>query len=369
MSVKVEESLDLISLLSEVMFAHVPERCDAPVVDQQTLDWRELSRWPNEHLIALRKTADTHHVLVRALQVLRQKTLGPGNEKLSDWCDELLAWERGRISHAVEVLAEICEALESAGIPVAVIKSLDHWPDLGSDLDLYTDRDPQLVVGVMRDRFKAAPEPRSWGDRLAGKWNFKVPGLPELVEVHVCRLGQTGEQKSLARRVLERRAKKTVNGFTFHVPACEERVLIATLQRMYRHFYFRLCDIVDFVAPLQGGRIDFMELMSAAEGGSIWPGVATFLFLVSQYASKYGTSVSVPEEVLAALPSQDISLHSEGGLLRIPRSSAANLFRSELLGAGRAGDLRAALRLSLLPPLAVSAFVAFRLTGNDKGIW
>jgi len=26
-------------------------------------------------------------------------------------------------------------------------------------------------------------------------------------------------------------------------------------------------------------------------------------------------------------------------------------------------------RLPLLPPLAISALVAYRLTGNDKGVW
>ena len=33
--------------------------------------------------------------------------------------------------------------------------------------------------------------------------------------------------------------------YTFPVPAPEERIIVATLQRMYRHFYFRICDIVN----------------------------------------------------------------------------------------------------------------------------
>ena len=36
-----------------------------------------------------------------------------------------------------------------AVVRYVVIKSLDHWPDLGSDLDLYTDADAAKVVEVM----------------------------------------------------------------------------------------------------------------------------------------------------------------------------------------------------------------------------
>ena len=33
------------------------------------------------------------------------------------------------------------------------------------------------------------------------------------------------------------------------------------------------------------------------------------------------------------------------------------------------GDLAATLRLNLLPPLAMAAAVAYKLTGSDKGVW
>jgi hypothetical protein len=86
-----------------------------------------------------------------------------------------------------------------------VIKSLDHWPDLGSDLDLYTNADPEDVSKLMVTSFDAQIAPRSWGDRLAGKWNFLIPGLPEAVEIHMGRLGQTGEQVTIASHLAERR--------------------------------------------------------------------------------------------------------------------------------------------------------------------
>jgi hypothetical protein len=269
----------------------------------------------------------------------------------------------------VEHLTPICDALVAAGAPVAVIKSLDHWPDLGSDLDLYTSGDEKTLMRVMQEQFDATLEPRSWGDRLANKWNFKLPDLPELVEVHVKFLGQTGEHRALARRVIQRSVMKTVEGHTFRVPAPEERVIISTLQRMYRHLYFRLCDMADFARLINDGAIDFEELRRASNEGGIWPGVASFLLLISQYVNSYGGHVEAPHEVLADAASPSLRVYLGGKFLRVPKGPAAGLYGSQLLSAGRHADLRAICRLPLLPPLAISALLAYRLTGNDKGVW
>lgn len=313
--------------------------------------------------------ADAHHVTVRALQVLEKSASAAGDDQIRSWCATSLANERARISQAVESLVPVCAALEAAGAEVAVIKSLDHWPDLGSDLDLYTSGDERTVLEVMTRQFQAAREPRSFGDRLAGKWNFKLPGLPELIEIHVRYLGQTGEQSALARRVLDRSVTRTVGGHSFRVPAPEERVIISTLQRMYRHLYFRLCDMADFAGLLNDGAVNFSELQKAASLGGIWPGVATFLLLIAEYVKPYGRVVEIPSEVLAASPSPGLRVNLGGKFLRVPKMPAAGLYGSQLLSAGRHADFRAMCRLPLLPPLAISAFLAYRLTGNDKGVW
>lgn len=315
------------------------------------------------------RLANKHHVTVRALQVLEKSEAVVSNAKLREWCGSALSQEQSRINHAVETLFPICRALEAAGSKAIVIKSLDHWPDLGSDLDLYTTGDQSTVVRVMDETFRAKPAERSWGDCLANKWNFVVPGLPELVEIHVRYLGQTGEQKAMADRMVDRRIFRTINGHSFYVPAPEHRVIISTLQRMYRHFYFRLCDMADFAALLKSRAIDFVELKNTATIGGIWPGAATFLLLVSEYVKAFGGDVEVPHEVLAFAYSKEIRVYLGGDFLRVPKKPAAWLYASQLMSAARHVDLRAMGRLPLLPPLAVSALVAFRLTGSDKGVW
>src|ERR1022692_3180692 len=103
----------------------------------------------------------------------------------AEWARSVLTAEQARITLAMGFLNDICAAIESENHDVAVIKSLDHWPDLGSDLDLYTNANSEDICKLMSRQFNAQIGPRSWGDRLAGKWNFYIPGLSEAVEIHM----------------------------------------------------------------------------------------------------------------------------------------------------------------------------------------
>jgi hypothetical protein len=339
---------------------------------------RYVGRMSDEEFADFAALADTHHVILRALNVLRSvaslepETVEPTREndkRATERCEIVLADEHARIERAVGYLHSICQGLEARGCQVAVIKSLDHWPDLGSDLDLYTTADAESIEQAMREEFGAERVGRSWGDRLANKWNYSVPGLPELVEIHVQYLGQTGEHAELARRVIERRVQKRVGGYDFNVAAPEERIVISALQRVYRHFYFRLCDMIDTAALLRSGALHFGELKSAANSAGIWQGVATYLCLIQNYVQSYGGIVSLPQDIMEAALSPDSTVQFKGGYLRVSKATGAKLYSSQLLAAGKHGDVRALLRLPLLPPLAISALVAHSLTGNDKGIW
>ena len=360
-----------MELLSRLMFQGYGADFCTPKENLESLrpDLEEIFQMSEESFGEFLKLADTHHVTVRALNVVRKAASERQQSRVQQWCETALEAENLRISNAVEWLRVIVHALQDSGCAVSVIKSLDHWPDLGSDLDLYTNGAPERVIQVMQQKLKAELEARSWGDKLANKWNFQVPGLNELVEIHVRYLGQTGEQKLLAERVIERSVSKEVNGTNFPVPAPEERIMISTLQRMYRHFYFRLCDMADVARLLGTGDLDFKELRRGAELGGIWPGVASFLVIVSNYVKSFGGGVSLPREVIEEACAADMQVQFRGNFLRVPMKPAAGLYGSQLLSAGKHGDLRAISRLPLLPPLAVSALVAFRLTGSDKGVW
>jgi hypothetical protein len=327
-----------------------------------------MSRGEFDEFVAL---ASSNHVIVRALEVVLQLLGNAHDAPQRAWAQTALDAERGRITKAVTFLAEICDAFTKHGQNVAVIKSLDHWPDLGSDLDLYIDADPQDVRTFMKAHFNAQIAPRSWGDCLAAKWNFLIPGLPEAVEIHVGRLGQTGEQVAIASSLLERTRPITACGHAFRVPSVSDRLMLSTLQRMYRHFYFRLCDIADSTTLADEGAIDYADLRILASTAGIWEGVATYLVIVSDYLHSYrGSGLNLPKFVVDAARFGGDQIYFEKSFLRVPiMPQSARLYGTQLAGVLGKGQLYNCVRLSLLPWLATAAVLGQKLTGSDKGIW
>ena len=313
--------------------------------------------------------ANSHHVIMRAFPNL-DRARWKGSSDWVEWIDQAVYKERARVLHALSFLFPICQALEEAG-DVIVIKSLDHWADLGSDLDLYTNADADRVVAIMRQHFKAHVAERSWGDRLANKWNFVVPGLPELVEVHVARLGQTGEQTAITPSLLARAGTEQFGRHTFRVPAPEDRMIISTLQRMYRHFYLRLCDVVDNAKLVDSGAVDYGYLRSSAMRAGLWDGLASYLAIVSGYVKSYrGEGLPLPPLVTTAAKFGNELVRFKRNFLRVPIfPQAASLYLSEWKRLFLNGEIQGALRLSLLPGLATAAALELKLTGSDKGIW
>lgn len=326
------------------------------------------SKAPPEQVEAWDKfwlTAEAHHVPLRACDALNQAQFA-AQESLNALTED----ERNRIAVAMEMLPVICRELEAGGIKVAVIKSLDHWPDFGSDIDLFTDAPEASVSAIMRSRFDAKIVPATIGDRLANKVNYQIPGLRELVEVHFGRLGQTGEHMQLARRILAGSRIEEFNGVALPVPAPEERLLLAALQRMYRHFLLRICDVANTARIVDSGQVDFDELRLASKAAGIWPGVATYLKLVSQYVEHYrGHGLNLQYRVLRAARFGLGKVYPHAGFLRLPLFPQAALLYTRQLARSVGRDPTASLRLTLLPPLAAAAGTKYRVTGSDKGIW
>ena len=324
-----------------------------------------------ENFEKLRALANSNHVIMRAFPPLQQILESQGKHEAAEWADAAFQEEAARINHALGFLAEICSMLEEGGCPVTVIKSLDHCPDLGSDLDLYTNAEAARIIELLDARFKAMPAERSWGDRLANKWNFVVPGLPELIEVHVRRLGQTGEQTAVTQSLSARTRMAELCGHLFRVAAPEDRFVISTLQRMYRHFYIRLCDIVDNARLLDEALIDFEYLHALGSAAGLWEGIATYLTIISEYLEAYrGSGVPLPQFVTKSAKFGTDQVRFRRDFLRVsilPHSM--NLYASELMTLLLKGEVRNSLRLSLLPGLATAAALGQKITGSDKGIW
>jgi len=162
---------------------------------------------------------------------------GAKDDARAEWAQTAIEAERARITKALSFLEEICTVFGYEKYDVTVIKSLDHWPDLGSDLDLYTNANSEDVSNLLKRRFDAQVAPRSWGDRLAGKLNFIIPGLPkpwrytwaawDRLETGWNCLADCRTQPSSHDR------PSFVSSSTV-----SDQLMISTLQRMYRHSIF-----------------------------------------------------------------------------------------------------------------------------------
>lgn len=342
--------------------------CSSPATLAQDTAALRLSRDEFEDVLAL---ANLNHVVVRGLE--RFLSLA-GEQQYLPWFElatNALSSEKARIRAALSRLNEVCAAFRNRGHVVTVMKTLDHWPDFGSDMDLFTNARPHEVSQVMKECFNASTASRSWGDHLANKWNFLLPDLPEPIEIHVGRLGQTGEQVVIASSLEKRTRQIDLDGCRFRVPSIPDRLIISALQRVYRHFNIRLCDIVDTAAIADAGLIDYRELRSIAESAGIWKGVATYLAIMSDYVRTYrGTPLDLPQFVLDAGRFGGDEIYYNQGFLRVPiMPHSARLYGSELAHVLGRGELQNCARLSLLPFLGAAALAAERITGSDKGIW
>ncbi len=357
------KSLIVLSQLLLPPDAPLPHNAAGP-----DLVFSEINREELEDVLALAKA---HHVVVRGLENLLQIMRRRGDDSRAEWAATALATEGARIKNAMSFLQTICAAFQTEGYDITVIKSLDHWPDLGSDLDLYTNANPTDVLQLMSRMFEAQVAARSWGDRLARKWNFVIAGLPEAVEIHMGRLGQTGEQEGIATSLARRARLRAVGNHMFKVPCAEDRLMISVLQRMYRHFYFRLCDIVETGTLLKADTLDYESLRFSSKVAGIWKGVASYLVVISDYLNHYrGKGLDLPPFVRASARFGGDQLHFSRGFLRIPiMPQSATLYGSQLTTLLLNRELRNSVRLSLLPCLATAAAVGHKITGSDKGVW
>jgi hypothetical protein len=330
-----------------------------------------MQRMPAEDWEQLLKFAELQRVRLRTLHVL-SRWVSAGALRLNlDRLDHMILEEERRNRHALAALQRVIVTLEQTGHTPIVIKTLDHWPDIGSDLDLFTSASEQATVAALRDELHAEVQPQSWGDRLAHKWNFRIPDLPQLVEIHIGRLGQTGEQHALPEHLEQTSMIREAGPFEFRVPAPEEQVTLATLQRMYRHFYIRLTDVLNLTRLVREGRLDFVRLRNSANRWSIWPGAATLLRIASDANERAGAgALPLPQFVIRdARFRANVTFMGEQ-FLRVPMMPQGfQLFLQQMAGAGATFDIPALARLSLFPALAAAAFVNLRMTGSDKGIW
>jgi hypothetical protein len=315
---------------------------------------------PADAIASLLALADLHHVAIR--------TIGSATA-FNELLDKEISPRTHRNAQTVATASRICEELEKQGCLTMAIKSTDHWPDLGSDFDLFTTGDADVVHGVMKRSFDVEALPQNWADRLASKWNFRIPGLNPLIEIHVGRMGQTGELTAYGKELVARRRQHAFGEVILQIPAVEDQIILSTLQRLYRHFFYRICDFTDTLEAITEG-VDFEQLRLIAKRQGIWQGVATHLRLVNEYCGHYrGEHLVFPAFVRKSARFGIERLSPNASYFRLPLfPQGATLWSTQVIKTWNRRNHAGVLRLGLLPPLAAAAGATYKITGKQR-IW
>ena len=156
-------------------------------------------------------------------------------------------------------------------------------------------------------------------ERKVCEKNVQVNVCDDSVQRHFWHVNPYRFHCSLAHGLVMRAKSIQLEDYVFPVAAAEDRLMIATLQRMYRHFYVRLCDIVDTTQLVDDHGVDYARLRSLAETSGIWEGVATYLLIVSDYVARYrGKGLDLPAFVRTSAKFGGDRIRYGRGFLRIP---------------------------------------------------
>lgn len=209
-----------------------------------------------------------NRVFVRTLTALDQRGV-----PLSDQTRAQLEADRQRVEAGLMFIRDLTELLDEQHVTFTTIKTLDQYPDQGHDIDILLPADAADIGPAVSARFNTTSAPQSLCDRMARKQSYDTPaGLT--LEAHGGRLGQVGEHDRLAEAIVAGRRRQTLDGVTTWVPTPAGRVMLAMLQRVFRHFNFRLCDMVNLAHLLRSGEIDWSEVDRLNRLGAIPLGVS-----------------------------------------------------------------------------------------------
>lgn len=254
--------------------------------------------------------------------------------------------ERERVASAMTMLARIAEALKAERVTIVFIKSFQHYPDMGSDIDLLVDDGTMRTDRVIAQAMGARPRRGTPASTFAGKRTYEVPGFAAPIDIHHGRLGLLGEHRALARRIFARPRRVTMAGLELAMPAPEEQLLLQVVDRVYARRHIRASDIIG-VKRLAEGPVDQVALRAGAREA----GIGRMLSYLVATAEGLTLRATKPHPGAAGLP----TAHAGGYPLANARVAAS--YAATALDAVLAGDVERAMRIAALPALALATMI------------
>lgn len=245
------------------------------------MDWNDFCR-----------TAALNVVLTRAYDRIRTVTEVPESY------DKLAVEERARVNLALKAMSNISAICEESKIRFIFTKALQHYPDMGHDIDLLVLAGKESD-GIIGSRTPIRPSVKSLFNITAGKTSYTLDDYDNMpLEIHHGRMGHLGEHKHYPVAVIANKKSEHVSGSYISTPSREDRLIICVIQRMYGHLYLRVSDILAIVSIAADKNLDWDYVKKTSRRMGIYAGLKRMLCHVSSiYKNFAGEELKLPHEL------------------------------------------------------------------------
>jgi len=331
-----------------------------------------VARLPRQHNFDWRVL---HGVLKKNVITLRALD-GVDFQGEAKWGDlpNLLEVEKGRCQGGASIIKQLGCKLDGLGVRYAIIKTLDQYPDIGHDIDYLILDHVDTIRDMIGKEFNGELKPPTLSDRLACKTNFRLHGYPTL-EQHYGRIGQVGEDTSLVKSLMDRITAMELEGVRISIPSGEYRILLATLQRIYRHFNIRLCDIVNTAGMIRAKQIDWNHLFLISRQLGLFRGVSYYLSFIDKICEEHGHAQLLPKDVREKfhVDRHNCPLQIQRDHYRFPIwSIGPSVYLGKFLAHLKHLEVSSVIRLSVIPAFALFTYLNIKLLPQYpawKRIW
>jgi len=299
---------------------------------------------------ALLRVAARNVVLVRTADALEAAGVC-----MPDFFVEAVERARRRARAVVETVRRVGRACERNGVRFIFAKAFQHYPDAGLDIDLFVLSRSRATDALILEGTAAVPHATNLFGRLAGVSNYRVAGCESLLEIHHGRMGLLGEHGSHVSLLIRNATRADETGLLS--PSDQDVLVVQGMQRVYRHSFIRLCDIVCTVSLLRRARMDWDYVLRTTRQLGTEHGLRCYLGYVEQVHRKVFGRGLLPRWLRDELRTDGCGrVEFREGVYRFPRVRVAGrIYLGKVRAAVRSGNWDGASRLCLLPLVTAAA--------------
>ncbi len=262
-----------------------------------------------------------------------------------------------------EMLSLMKFLMDEIDINFTFIKTPDNFPDFGHDVDILCLENAKQIKHIFLSKGFSLQK-QGLAEKIAEKLNFNYKNSCN-IEVHCARLGAMGEHKEICQYILTNKTKIDLEGIRIWAPDYNSRIFLIVLQRMYRHFNIRACDVINVIKWYNQKLINPQQTIQIAKQFGIHYGTILFFQFVNEIYKQIHNQNLFDDPILA----QKRCVFFSNKLIRFNRKTLVPyVFLKKILWDISHLKLNPLLREMLIPPIATIAIINLKVF-KKGGIW